>query len=78
MEHSKKVLDILEAQKMIVTNADRIRNYNDEDLARAIGTYYCFIHGWCDDCPSMRGEWCNGKRDNVDQGLLKWLKEKVE
>lgn len=67
-----------DVNEMVVTNADRIRAYSDEDLARFINGAICNSNGWCDDCSSMRGEWCYGINENINERLLKWLKEKVE
>jgi len=66
--------------KKRITNADRIRNMTDEELAKFMETVTCESHGWCDDCTSMRGEYCHGINDESNslvQERLKWLKEEV-
>lgn len=65
-----------------MTNADRIRNMSDEDLARFMNACYCHAHWGMDcgyiTCKSMKGDWCNGIASRVDQNYLKWLREEVE
>lgn len=59
---------IVEANKMVVTNADRIRNMTDEELTellekscmKRVGDKWCECHSCWRDC------------------VPKWLKEKVE
>lgn len=65
-----------------MTNADRIRNMTDEELAK-------FIHavGCCRNfggipcgypfCHSMEGNLCHGIKDSTDARTLKWLKSEV-
>lgn len=63
------------------TNADRIRNMTDEELAKFLESVTCETHGWCDDCTSMRGEYCHGLNDESNslvQERLKWLKSEAE
>lgn len=61
------------------TNADKIRNMTDEELARFIESVQCYGHGWCEKCSSMNGDYCNGMRANEpDEDILRWLKQPVE
>lgn len=66
---------IVEANKMIVTNADRIRNMTDEELAELLAESNTLIK--CKDCSEPMNKWgsCIG---NCENAYLKWLKEKVE
>ena len=62
------------------TNADRIRSMTDEELAKFLESVTCETHGWCEDCTSMRGEYCCGidSEDNTFvQERLKWIKSEV-
>ena len=61
------------------SNADRIRNMTDEELAKFIESVQCYAHGWCEKCSSMNGDYCNGIRVNEpDADILDWLKQSVE
>ena len=61
--------------KKVVTNADRIRNMTDEELAELLAESNTLIK--CKDCSEPMNEWgsCIG---NCENAYLKWLKEKVE
>ena len=66
---------IVDSNKMIVTNADRIRNMTDEELAELLAESNTLIK--CKECSEPMNEWgsCIG---NCENAYLKWLKEKVE
>ena len=64
-----------------MTNADRIRNMTDEELAKFIRAVECNSH-FGDDCGfpfchSMKGNLCHGIKDNTDARTLEWLKSEV-
>ena len=64
-------------EKKVVTNADRIRSMTDEELAKFLEAITCETHGWCDECKSLKGEYCHGLNDESNslvQERLKWLK----
>ena len=71
----EKILEnhIVESDKMIVTNADRIRNMSEEELAE----FLCKFDA-CQRCSHNSDNACYTK--NCDEiGITeKWLKEKVE
>lgn len=65
----------------VMTNADRIRNMTDEELAKFIHAVGCNSH-FGDDCGfpfchSMKGNLCHGIKDNTDARTLEWLKSEV-
>lgn len=61
------------------TNADKIRNMTDEELAKFIESVQCYSHGWCEKCSSLNGDYCKGIRVNEpDADILDWLKQPVE
>lgn len=63
-----------------MTNADRIRSMTDEELAKFLEAITCETHGWCDDCPSLEGNYCHGLNDESNslvQERLEWLKLEV-
>lgn len=61
------------------TNADRIRGMSDEKLAKFIKSIECYSHGYCDECPSINGEYCNGIEEYKSHlEILDWLKQPVE
>lgn len=61
------------------TNADKIRNMTDEELAKFIESVQCYGHGWCEKCSSLNGDYCKGIRVNEpDADILDWLKQPVE
>ena len=69
------------AAEPTMTNADRIRNMTDEELAKFIHAVGCNSH-YGDDCGypfchSMEGNLCHGIKDNTDARTLKWLKSEV-
>lgn len=69
------------AAELKMTNADRIRNMTDEELAKFIHAVGCNSH-YGDDCGypfchSMEGNLCHGIKDNTDARTLKWLKSEV-
>lgn len=58
------------------TNADRIRNMDNENLAKFIGAVMCAT--LCHDCGypacySMNGDYCHGVKERTDKEILKWL-----
>lgn len=64
-----------------MTNADRIRNMTDEELAKFIHAVGCNSN-YGDDCGfpfchSMKGNLCHGIKDNTDARTLEWLKSEV-
>lgn len=64
-----------------MTNGDRIRNMSDEELAIFLEAIKCNSHGWCEDCGTLKGEPCNGFKDESNSLVkerLDWLKEEVE
>jgi len=65
-----------------MTNADRIRNMSDEELAKFIRATSCCSSYGADCgypfCPNMNGELCNGIKDNTDLKVLHWLQTEVE
>lgn len=63
-----------------MTNADRIRSMTDEELAKFIEAVSCNSHGWCDDCKSLKGDYCHGLNNENNPNVLKrleWLKSEV-
>lgn len=55
------------------TNADRIRQMSDEELANLIGTHDCL------DCPlNNEDDWCAGAAGSCRGNVLDWLKAPVE
>lgn len=65
-----------------MTNADRIRNMTDEELAKFIKAVGCNSH-YGDDCGypfchSMKGKLCTGIAKKTDKKTLKWLQSQVE
>lgn len=70
---------IVEANKMIVTNADRIRNMTDEELATFLNvTVYESGENLfsCDYYANKK--YCVGSTCDNCMGYVAWLKEKVE
>jgi len=64
-----------------MTNADRIRNMTDEELAFFLEAIECNSHSWCEDCKTLNGEPCDGMKDALNvlvKERLDWLKKKVE
>ena len=64
-----------------MTNADRIRNMSDKELAILLQATECASHGWCDECQTLKGNPCNGLKDESNalvKEKLDWLREKVE
>lgn len=65
-----------------ITNADRIRNMSDEELAKFItAAKCCILYG--DDCGypfchSMNGRLCNGIKEKTNKDILDWLQSEVE
>ena len=65
-----------------MTRADKIRSMSDEELHNFIRAIRCCtMYG--DDCGypfchSMKGNLCNGIKDNNDEELLKWLQSEAE
>ena len=63
--------DFVEVNKMIVTNADRIRNMSDEELADFITMF-----DYCEFCRLFSNEECN--KFHCANTTNIWLKAKVE
>ena len=65
-----------------MTNADRIRAMTDEELAKFIKSVQCYSHYGNDCgypfCHSMRGDLCNGIKNNTDKELLEWLQSEAK
>ena len=61
-----------------MTRGDWIRSLSDEDLARFLNACRCEVHGWCDDCGSIKGDWCYGIQDNEQKWELRWLRKPME
>ena len=64
-----------------MTNGERIRNMTDEELAIFLEAIACNSHGWCEDCKTLKGEPCDGLKDESNSLVeirLKWLKVEVE
>lgn len=73
---SNKMIDqFREDTKKVVTNADRIRNMTDEELAELLAESNTLIK--CKECSEPMNEWgsCIG---NCENAYLKWLKNEVE
>lgn len=64
-----------------MTNADRIRNMTDEELAIFINATRCdALYGSdCEQpyCEGMCGNSCNDEK-HIEKGLLKWLQAEVK
>lgn len=63
-------------EDMPVTNADRIRRMDDEELAKFIGAIKCntlFVECGYPACRSMEGKYCVGMNREADQDILGWL-----
>ena len=67
---------IVEANKMIVTNADRIRNMSDEELLKFINYESPSCTEFCDEF--NEGCFHNCIRNRGEDVILQWLKEKVK
>lgn len=62
-----------------MTNGERIRSMTDEELAKFIKSAQCYSSGWCDECPSINGKYCNGiEKYKLYSNILDWLKQPVE
>ena len=65
-----------------MTNADRIRSMNDEELAKFIRAVECCSRYSADCgfpfCPSMEGNLCNGIKEKTEQYILDWLQSEVK
>lgn len=65
-----------------LTNADRIRQMTDEELAKFIDAVKCcFLYG--DECGypychSMKGDYCNGIAEKTNMNHLAWLQSEAE
>lgn len=61
---------IVDSNKMIVTNADRIRNMTEEELVEYLGTTaFCLKVGSCR---------CKQKANNCSVCITMWLREETE
>ena len=66
------------------TNADRIRNMTDEELAKFMDSVICSAtYGDGEDCTfpicaSMCGKLCNGIKENTNKYYLEWLQAEVK
>ena len=65
-----------------MTNAERIRSMSDEELHNFIRAIRCCTRYGADCgypfCHSMKGNLCNGIKDNKNEELLKWLQSEAE
>ncbi len=61
-----------------MTNGDRIRNMSDEELTKFLNVIICNSKGWCQDCPSMYGDYCNGFQINVGKRLHSFIKSEAK
>lgn len=65
-----------------MSNADKIRNMNDEELAKFIRAVECCSRYGADCgfpfCPSMEGNLCNGIKEKTEQYILDWLQSEVK
>lgn len=60
-------------------NADRIRSMTDEELAKFIKSVQCYSRGWCEECSSIDGKYCNGIEEHEPYSkILEWLKQPME
>ena len=69
-----------EVSNPVKTNADRIRNMSDEELATHLhdigwDCHLCAEHGRLDNEPLLRGEKCDEK---CVEHCLEWLKKPAE
>lgn len=76
------MIEIISDQKP--TNADRIRELNDEELSKFIEAIRCNSH-FADEecgfpiCQSMNGNLCNGLKDSEpDKDILEWIQRLAE
>ncbi len=72
-------MDCYEERK-VITNADRIRQMDDEELAKFIAAVKCnALSGECGypTCNSINGKYCFGIEKNTDGDILAWLQEKI-
>lgn len=60
-------------QRKPITNANRIRNMTDEELAGFLDN----ISNGCDNCPKRRYCLYETEEHNCNDIFLKWLKEEV-
>ena len=63
-----------------ITNADRIRQMDDVELAKFIAAVKCnTLSGACGypTCNSMDGKFCFGIKKNTDGDILTWLQKCV-
>lgn len=61
-----------------ISNADRIRQMDDVELAKFIGSIKCntlFIECGYPDCNSMEGKYCVGMNRDADGDILAWLQK---
>ena len=64
-------------ESKIITNADRIRQMDDIELAKFISAIKCntlFIECGYPVCNSMEGKYCVGMKREADADILNWLK----
>ena len=51
----------------------------DEELAKFIKSVQCYSRGWCEECSSIDGKYCNGIEEHEPYSkILEWLKQPVE
>ena len=68
-------------ENYFITNADRIRQMDDEELAKFIGATKCntlFVECGYPTCESMNGKYCSGFQRKADKDILQWLKKTSE
>ena len=64
-------------KRLKLTNADRIRNMSDEELAKFLQEDV-FYEPWCpDDVVCLFGEGCQLTDKDCGKCVLKWLKQEV-
>ena len=67
-------------EEMPITNADRIRQMDNVELAIFIGAVKCntpFIECGYPACGSMEGRYCVGTYRDTDGDILAWLQEET-
>lgn len=63
-------------KKRIVTNADRIRGYTDEELAEWLKKQACLAHNYGYECADGEPDFPDGLPANYD--YLTWLKKEAK
>ncbi len=81
-EFAEKCKEVAKKYQKPMTNADRIRNMSDEELAQFIKCARCdaMYGSTCEQqpyCEGMLGKTCNAV-ERIDKGLLQWLQAEVK